>query len=69
MARFFSAIDVPVTLAGLGYALDDSQLMAVATHVCGPASTAHHLKTPISPGIVKAAMITADRLGHYVSSL
>jgi glycerol dehydrogenase-like iron-containing ADH family enzyme len=68
MARFFAALDVPVTLDALGYALDEAQLTAVAAHVCGPASTAHHLKSPISPEIVKAAMITADRLGHYVSS-
>jgi glycerol dehydrogenase-like iron-containing ADH family enzyme len=69
MARFFVSIGVPVTLEGLGYHLSDAELDAVAEHVCRPESTAHHLKTPISPEIVKAAMITADRLGHYVSSL
>ena len=68
MARFFASIAVPVTLEALGYALSDDQLQTVAAHVCNPRSTAHHLKKPVTPEIVKAAMITADRLGRSVSS-
>lgn len=69
MARFFVDIGVPVTLEGLGYVLSDAELDAVAAHVCRPESTAHHLKTPVTPEIVKAALITADRLGRYVESV
>jgi glycerol dehydrogenase-like iron-containing ADH family enzyme len=69
MARFFVSIGVPVTLEGLGYFLSDAELDAVAAHVCRPESTAHHLPTPVTPETVKAAMITADRLGRYVSSV
>jgi glycerol dehydrogenase-like iron-containing ADH family enzyme len=68
MARFFIGLDVPVTLEGLGYRLTDAQLDEVAAHVCGPHSTAHHLSRPVTPETVKAAMITADRLGRSLLS-
>ncbi|MDB5097375.1 MAG: alcohol dehydrogenase, iron-containing [Cyanobacteria bacterium RYN_339] len=62
LARFFQAIGVPITLAGLGYHLDEAQLDAVADHVCRPTSTVHHLPFPVTPARVKAAMKTADAL-------
>jgi glycerol dehydrogenase-like iron-containing ADH family enzyme len=62
LGRFFQAIGVPVTLAGLGYHLDDAHLDAVAEHVCRPASTVHHLPFPVTPARVKAALLAADAL-------
>jgi glycerol dehydrogenase-like iron-containing ADH family enzyme len=62
LGRFFQAIGVPVTLEGLGYHLDGSQLDAVAAHVCRPRSTVHHLPFPVTPEHVKAALKTANAL-------
>lgn len=63
LAGFFAALDLPGTLARLGHDLDEAGLDAVAAHVCGPHSTAHHLPFPVTPARVRAAIAEADRLG------
>ena len=68
LAAFFAALGVPVTLAGLGHALSETQLDAVAAHVCGPRSTAHHLPFPVTPARVRAAIAEADRLGAHAAA-
>jgi glycerol dehydrogenase-like iron-containing ADH family enzyme len=62
LGQFFQDLGVPVTLAGLGYHLDEAQLDAVAEHVCRPQSTVHHLPFPVTPARVKAALKAADAL-------
>lgn len=67
LARFFTSIGVPVTLAGLGYHLDEAQIQAVAGHVCRPASTVHHLPFPVTPERVRDAVRQADQLGLSIA--
>ncbi len=63
LAAFFAALDVPTTLVALGHDFGPAALDAVAAHVCGPRSTAHHLPFPVTPARVRAAIAEADRLG------
>lgn len=66
LARFFRAIEVPITLSGLGYDLDAAALSAVAAHVTRPESTVHHLPFPVTPARVQAAILEADALGRSI---
>jgi glycerol dehydrogenase len=67
LARFFIDLDVPVTLAGLGYHLDAEALAAVAAHVTRPESTVHHLPFTVTPARVQDAVLAADALGRSLA--
>lgn len=64
LLRFFAALGLPVTLAGLGVADDPSALERIAQRTVRPGSSAHLLPGGVRASEVSAALRRADALGR-----
>lgn len=61
---FCLAVGLPVCLADIGVTqITEEQLMQVAEKSCIPEESIHSMPFPVTPGMVAAAIVTADRIG------
>lgn len=61
---FCLAVGLPVCLADIGVdSITDEELMQVAEKSCIPEESVHSMPFPVTPGMVAAAIIAADKLG------
>lgn len=63
---FCIELGLPVTLAELGIKeVTKEKIMAVAEAACAPTDTLHNMPFEVTPETVAAAILAADRYGHY----
>lgn len=64
MRDFLHRIGLPITLEALGVPADAATLLVAARFACDPRSSIHLLPTVITPEVLVAAIIEADRLAQ-----
>ncbi|MFX3624294.1 MAG: glycerol dehydrogenase [Ectobacillus sp.] len=63
---FCLSVGLPVTLEDLGVKeIDENKLRTVAELSCAEGETIYNMPFAITPELVYAAILTADKLGHY----
>ena len=61
---FCLSVGLPVCLADIGVTeITDEELMQVAEKSCIPEESVHSMPFPVTPAMVAAAIVTADRIG------
>lgn len=63
--NFCISVGLPVTLAEIGIKeIKKEEIMKVAQAACGPLETIHNMPFDVTPEMVFAAILTADKLGR-----
>ena len=66
LLRFYSLLDLPLTLAGLGFIKNEKNLIRLAEEICKKESNVHRLPFPVNKEMVHQALLEANTQGERI---
>lgn len=66
LLRFYSLLDLPLTLAGLGFIKNEKNLIRLAEEICKKESNVHRLPFPVNKEMVHQALLEANTQGEGI---